>query len=226
MVQSVIVTRTALMQAVSDAVRVGYYWWCAGVVSPERATAWVRKAERYYAVDLDRNRRARAKARGEGCAKMFLHEDTPGELTWILVVTDGDHPAHKLEKLQDARENALKVFGYELVRMTRPGSAHPAWTWRMTRDTFEARRAEVIDTVRRGDDQRTRQLVHSLYAAPGFAGVRKQTGKLAALMRSEWSKRKQRHGLHLPSKLHYLERTRVDSMPLNVWLSKAQAQQT
>jgi hypothetical protein len=220
--QAVIISRTALLQSVSDAVRHGYRYYTTGSVSHTRASSWARKAARYYAVDLDRNRRARAKQRGEGCARLLFHEHAPGELTWVLCCTAGDHPAHKLERLRDAHDDRIVLFGCELVQQTRPGSAKPAWTWRMTADSYEAMRAEIISVARGRDSQRMRQLVHVLYGTPGFAGLRKQVGKLVALLRSERSRRLGRGAepLSLPTRLHYVERTRVDTVPLNVWLSR------
>jgi hypothetical protein len=226
--QSVILSRTALMQSVSDAVRLGYHHYATGSVTADRAASWARKACRYYGVDLDRNRRARAKLAGEGRAFLFLHENAPQELVWALCCTDGDHPAHRLEQLRDARSEPITLSGYELVRMTRPGSAHPAWTWRFARPTYETRRAEVVDTARRGDPMRVRQLVHSLYAVPGFAGLRRQTGKLVALLRREWRRARGRDAElpYLPAKLFYVQRTRVDRVPLSVWLSLVQRQRS
>lgn len=226
--QSVILGRTAVMQAVSDAVRIGYYHYTTGTVAADRAAAWARKADRYYAVNLDRNRRARAKVSGDGRAFLFMYEDTPQELVWTLCCTDGDHPAHRLEQLRDARSEPLTLFGYELVRMTRPGSAKPAWTWRFSRSAYEERRAEVTDAARRGDPTRVRQLVHGLYEVPGFAGLRQQTGKLIALLRKEWWRARGRSAVlpYLPSRLYYIQRIRVDKIPLSVWLSMVQRQRS
>ena len=172
MTPTVIVHRTSLMQAVSDRVRAGYHHFATGTVIADRAVTWIRKAARYYATDLDRNRRARAKQRGEGCAYLLLHEPSPGLLLWVLLVTAGDHPAHKLEQLRDALDpvQRLALFGYELVRMTKAGADHPVMTWRMTAEVYEALRARVIDTVRRGDTRTVRQLIVSLYRSVGFYG--------------------------------------------------------
>lgn len=222
--QAVIISRTALLQSVSDAVRHGYRYYTTGTVPHTRASSWARKASRYYAVNLDRNRRARAKQRGEGAARLFFYEHAPGQLTWVLCCTVGDHPAHRLERLRDALEDRIVLFGYELVRLTRTGSANPSWTWRMTDETYCAMRAEVINLARRRDGLRMRQLVHVLYRTPGFAGLRRQVGKLVALLRREHSRRLGRAAgpLPLPARLHYVERTRVDTVPLNIWLSRVE----
>lgn len=222
LIQGVIIHRSAFLQAVSDRVRFGYHYCCTGTVSADRATAWVRKASRYYAVDLDRNRRARAKRRGEGCAYLLFHQIEPTRLLWVLLVSDGDHPAHRLERLRDALdpEQRLELFGYELIRITKPAVGHPVWTWRFSSSAYDALRARIIETVRRGDEQQVRQLIASLYASVGFRGVRSQIGRAAALMNAEW---RRRHGNRplpkLPKLLPYVQRLRHDSIPLSIWLA-------
>lgn len=220
---AVIIHRTSLMQGVGDRVRAGYHHFATGMVSADRVIAWVRKAVRYYAIDLDRNRRARAKQRGEGCAYLLMHEISPGQLLWVLLVTAGDHPAHKLEQLRDALDPAqrLELFGYELVRMTKAGASHPVWTWRMSAETYEALRARVIDTVRRGDTRTVRQLIVSLYRSVGFYGVRSQVGRTVALLKAEWRRRRGGEPLpRLPKILPYVRRLRIESVPLPAWLSE------
>lgn len=221
---AVIVHRTSLMQAVGDRVRAGYHYFATGTVTADRAVTWVRKAQRYYAVNLDRNRRARAKQRGEGCAYLLLHEVIPGVLLWILLVTTGDHPAHKLEQLRDALDPAqrLELFGYELVRMTKAGADHPVMTWRMAAEAYETLRARVIDTVRRGDTRTVRQLIVSLYRSVGFYGVRSQVGRAVSLLKAEWRRRRGTEPLpRLPKLLPYVRRLRIESIPLPVWLASA-----
>jgi hypothetical protein len=170
----------------------------------------------------DRNRRSRAKARGEGSAYLLLQEIEAGRLLWVLLVSDGDHPAHRLERLRHALDPAqrLELFGYELVRMTKEGCDRPVWTWRMSAGTYEALRTRVIDTVRRGDAHTVRQLIASLYRSAGFRGVRSQVGKTVALLRAEWKRRRGTEALpRLPRLLPYVQRLCIQTMPLAVWLS-------
>lgn len=233
MTQLVITRRTAFQQAISDRVRNGCRFYVTGVVPADRAASWARKAQCYYRVDLDRNARSRAKKAGEGCASLLMHESEPGFLTWILLVTGpaGAHPAHTLEKLRDAwGDDRIRLFGYELVRLTRWGrtggkpASKPSWSWRMTCEDYESKREAVIDLVRRGDAPSLQRFVHSLFLTPGWAGCRKQVGSLCALMRAE-AKRRGRGHLELPSKLYYVSRLRVETIPLNAWLSNIERRQ-
>lgn len=66
----------------------------------------------------------------------------------------------------------------------------------MSAETYEALRARVIDTVRRGDTRTVRQLIVSLHRSVGFYGVRSQVGRAVALLKAEW--RRRRGGEPLP----------------------------
>ena len=73
--QPILLHKTSLMQKLSDYVRSGFTDYTSGVVTTDRASAFVRKMVRYYRVDLgaDRNARARMKAAGEGCAVLLMY---------------------------------------------------------------------------------------------------------------------------------------------------------
>ena len=220
----VIQARAHLMQQVGDHVRNGYRHWITGTVSLERARAWSEKAVKLYDVEQDRDRRARAKKAGRGSAYLLFYSldrslDTK-QLGWILLVTDGDHPAHKLEKLRRAETAPVSVFGYILVREPKPGEAHPPWTWRMSRATYQALRERIIDVIRRGSDFDLQQLLKVLRGAPGFAGVRRQIKALHRLIRYEWTARHGKGALQptLP-RIWFAPRMQVVRVPLSAYLA-------
>lgn len=220
----VLLYKSSLMQRLSDWVRVGYRYWTSGTVEADKAAAFVRKFDRYYLVHLDRNRRARAKKAGEGCAVLLLWQSSPGVLAWFLLVSPGDHPAHQLEKLKDAMDSSSRIIltGYELVRATRPGASAPSWTWRMTAAAYSDWRTRVIDVVRRGDDYSVSQAIGSLYRVPGFAGCRAQVKKCLELFRSEWKRSKSVGAFpEVPRLLPYLRRVESSSIGLSTWLAAA-----
>jgi hypothetical protein len=220
---TVILRKTALMLQIQDYVRVGYRYWTAGTVAPDRALAWVRKASRLYDVYLDRNRRARNKKRGEGSGILLLHEVSgSGHLWWILLVTPGDHLAHQLESLKDAQDRATRIqlTGYELCYLTKPKSATPVLSWRMTRDGYQQWRTHVIDTVRRGSDLEIRQLILSLHRSPGFYGVRCQIKACRRLLRGSWRRSRPSQPCPLmPARVLYLRRRKIVTVPLGAWLT-------
>lgn len=183
--------KTQFMQRAQRLVGAGYHWWCTGTVGPDRARALIRKFKDLYLIDLDHNARHARKRSKLGNAMLLLwQERRDGELTFVLVVTDGDHPARTLERLRDCRESGqrLNLTGYELVRQSRPGSSRAAWTWRMTESTYKAWRDRIRGCVRRADLERMRQAWHSIHKSPGFGGVRRQVRQLVRLFRAEWKR--------------------------------------
>jgi hypothetical protein len=214
------------MQQIQDYVRVGYRYWVDGTVTPDRVVRWVEKAEKLYDIHADRNRRARAKRRGQGSAVLLLHEfHGSGVLWWVLLVTAGDHAAHQLERLNDALDRSSRLIlantGYELCHLTKPGTAagRPALTWRMTERCYESWRFRIIDSIRRGNDLAIRQIVASLHSAPGFYGIRKQVKSCRSLLCATWKRSRPAVPLRLPSKVYYLRRRLIARIPLRTWLA-------
>lgn len=219
----VIQARAHLMQQISDHVRNGYRWWISGTVPLARASAWAEKARTLYRTDEDRNRRARARKLGRGSAYLLVYPldrsiDT-NRLGWLLLVTDGDHVAHRLEKLRRAEDHPVEIFGYTLVREPRAQSASPVWTWRMNRESYHAWRERIIDAVRRGSEFDVRQVLRTLQGAPGFSGIRGQVKALHRLLRYEWAaargKRSEPPGL---PKIWYCRRMSIVSVSLPAYL--------
>ena len=187
-------TRQVLMQRIADYVRTGHVHWTCGEVALDRVPTLARKFARLYGTDLDRNRRLRAKARGEANAVLLLaklHSDDV-RIQWYLLVSPGDNPAHQLEHLHDAstRDGRVHHAGYELVHVTKSGVDRPVLTWRMSRDNEEAWRTRALTEARRGNLQQVQMFLDVLYRSPGFYGVRKQVGKTISLFRREWRRRR------------------------------------
>jgi hypothetical protein len=220
---NVIQARAHLMQQIGDHIRNGYRCWASGTVPLGRAVAWAEKARTLYRTDEDRNRRARAKKRGLGSAYLFMYpldrSIDNNRLGWVLLVTDGDHVAHKLEKLHRAEDDSLEIFGYALVREPRSERASPVWTWRFNPETYHAWRETIIDTVRRGSAFDVRQLLRRLQGAPGFSGIRAQIKALHRLIRYEWTAAHGKRSVPpaLP-RIWYCQRMTVVSVSLAAYL--------
>ena len=219
----VLVSRQTLMQRVADYVRTGHVHWTTGEIAIERAPALVRKFARLYDVDLDRNRRFRAKQLGEADAVLLLLQAPAGGATlrWVLLVTAGEHPAHQLERLDDAttRDGRVHLFDYELLHMAKPGrrrtpaasqtsgqarERHPdrlplqepepgrlVLTWRMRAEVYEMWRNRALGAARGHNTFVLETFLADLYRAPGFWGIRQQVGKIVGLLRRE---HRRRHG--------------------------------
>ena len=212
--------KTTLMQRTLDYVRLGYHWHIAGSVPLAKAPAFVRKFRDLYLVHLSADQRYRRKKQGLGNAVLLLWQapEAPDAVTFILLVTDGDHPAHTLESLKNAHHKNLHVTltGYELVRLTKAGTVQPVWTWRMTDASYEAWRLRIIKACRTEAPQPAKQAWHSLYGTPGFSGSRSQVGRLVALFRAEWRRHKGQDSVFFPkARLGYVQRLGNDSRPLS-----------
>lgn len=221
----VIQARAHLMQQVNDHVRNGYRWWVSGTVPLEKAQTWAEKARVLYGTDEDRNRRARSKKAGRGSAYLLMYpldrSIDNNRLGWILLVTDGIHPAHSGERLHRAEDDAVSIFGYTLVREPRKEKSQPVWTWRMTRSTtYEAWRERVIDTVRRGSGYDVRQMLKQLAGAPGFSAIRAQIKALHRLVGYEWERRhgKQAKKEYTLPRIWKCARMRIVSVDLSTYL--------
>lgn len=205
-------SRQVLMQRIADYVRTGHVHWTCGEVTLDRAPSLAQKFARLYGTDLDRNRRLRAKAGGDGNAVLLVAQLDRGSASvlWYLLVSPGDHPAHQLERLRDAstKDGRMHHAGYELVHVTKTGVAHPVLTWRMSRANEEGWRARALSEARRGNSHDVRMFLEALYRSPGFHGVRRQVGKTAALFRREWKRRQGASRIPALPRLYYCARLR------------------
>jgi len=219
-----ILTKRSAMQRMTDYARYGYHHFVTGLVPVEKLAPLVSKFTRYYQVHADKNARHRARAKGEGSAYLLLYSDPKSDrVQFILMVTDGDHPAHKLEKLKDLREpgTRLTLTSYELVRQTRSGSDKPVLTWRMTKDNYEAWRERIRKTVRTKGDKAVTEMLNSLVRSPGFSGIRAQVKKLGQLFRVEW-KRSRHRNERAPAvgRIYYVQRLKNDGMYMSTFIKK------
>lgn len=221
----ILLTKSVLLQRCADLVRLGHFWHISGVVPYARAAALARKFRDTFLVHLSKDSRYRRKKAGLGNAHLLLwqHDEAALELTFVLLVTDGDHPAHVLERLSDARVQRLTITGYELSRHTRVGTSKPTWSWKMSETTYQGWRDRVRIAMRSREDLLLRQAWYSLHRVPGFAPIRQQAKKIEALMRGEHTR--VRHGpFPFPhTRIRYIERLPVLSKPLSAVLAEPSA---
>lgn len=214
-------SKSAFMQRIADFVRQGYDAHTTGTVSVARAAALVRKFRDLYLVHLGKDMRYRRKQQKLGNAALLLYRslaEPKGALTFVLLVSPGEHAAHQLECLQKAQKVRLEVTGYELVQQTRPGAAAAAWTWRMTSSTYQGWRDRIRDQVRARAAKHLKESWHSLHHVPGFAPVRHQVRQLRRLLKEEW-KRHSSEPLQLEMmKLRYVQRLPDVTQPLSAVL--------
>lgn len=218
--------KAAFMQRIADHVRLGYTHWTAGTVSAERAQALARKFHNRYGTGLTRHQKAYARLQGRASATLVLWSDQPDQLHWLLMLTPGENLAHELEQLQDATtaSGRIAVTGYELVQSPRRGCERPAWTWRMTADTYEAWRERILRGARHSPDVLS-QHVKELGRTPGFTGCRAQVRKLLQLARAEARRRQGAAAttVSYPPSIGYVQRLSQTGTPLATWVRQQRA---
>lgn len=210
--------KSVFLQRIADYVRSGHVHWTSGEVTLSKAAALAKKFDRLYGVGRTRHQRAWARQKGEASAVLLFYRrpertsDSPvlspdgkqqtadevcqtterpePTLMWMLLVTDGEHLAPRLERLRLALDpgGRVRFDELELVALPRAGQAKPAWTWRLTEDAVQGWRASLIDCARR-QPWRLGHEVQQLARLPGFAGCRAQVKKLMQLARGEHRRR-------------------------------------
>ena len=135
-----VLTPDVAMQRHVDYVRRGYHWYVTGVVPARKAEPLrVKFVDRYH-VEEHRNARARRRARGEAAAVLLMYHpcrsaaessQPPGNgvgetlVGWTLLITEGEHPAHALEKLKDALDGSQRLTLAWSVSVDSPDSWRP-----------------------------------------------------------------------------------------------------
>lgn len=212
-------SRPVAMQRLSDCVGNGYSAWCTGSIPAMRCVKLISKFDLNYHVLADRNERARRKRAGLGNAQLVLWFNQDVIRWWLLITPQavGDHAAHSLERLQNAlaQEERIEIDGYELVRLSRKGQEKPSLTWRMTEHKYQGWRQSVIDTVRSRSHHSMHHMLYSLWSSPGFAGIRSQIGKIAALYRAEVKRSGNKDAPMPPKRLSYVRRLKHDGLTLS-----------
>ena len=144
--------------------------------------------------------------------------DTPCPITllWVLLVTPGEHLAHRFEVLRDANTEIgrIQVRDFELVRLPRPGQASAAWTWRLTTAAYQGWRANLIDVARR-QPARLPSEVQRLGKTPGFAGCRAQVKKLLQLAKAEHQRRMPGNAVLTVPRVWYVQRLASGTLRLS-----------
>lgn len=205
--------KTAWMQRLGDLVRSGHILYLSGEVPPDRAQALYSKFRSFYpSLAFTHVQATRARKKGESTARMLFYWSGEGRIAWVLLRTDGKLPpaaSEAREKWRDAIKDRLTApGGYELVRLTKPQEPKPVWTWRYERAQYAKHRDAIRDAIRRRHDGQLKQLIHSLWRTPGFAGARQQVRQLEKLIRAEW--KRVRHSSEampeIPKHLGYVQR--------------------
>jgi len=218
------------MQSLADAVGNGYTRYVTGSTPIEKVEKTLAIFGLNYGAFADRNERARRKRKGLGnvMAVFFWRKDD--RIMWWLLSTPsemGSHPIHSSERLKNALlpQERIEIDGFELVRVPKPGTSESKLTWRMEEQKYQDFRDYVIDTVRSRSHNRMDNMLYQLWSMPGFSGIRRQIGKLAALYRGEVKRAGVKDAPKPPRRLRYLRRIPHEGLTAREILNEARNRQ-
>lgn len=219
-------SKIATMASILHHVSHSYYYWTCGEVPANRALDLAAKFSRLYSVNRTENQRYRARARGQANAVLILYPIAGTRmLRWWLLATPGDGMVHERERLLDTRKTGQRLRWsdeYEVACVTKRGRDKPSWSWRMTKDNWDAWRERIRRASISSDDSRMRQAMWSLWRSPGFGGVRQQVGHLLHSAKQEWKRRKKNRDFpKVPSVLPYVIYRHAEAQPLSTLVYRA-----
>lgn len=225
--QMVLTKKSVFMQRLADLVRTGHVKFVQGVLVAEKAAALAAKLDGVYHVTAPLRQQSRRRQRADAGARLVMWSpaiEDQAPVHWVLLVSAGRLPDGSRETWRDALSKAtrLEVDGYELVRLTKPEEPRPVWTWRYTAAREQAWRESVIQAIRTRRDADLRQHIHNLWRSPGFAGIRVQVKKIAALIRSEWKRVRSAEETmpKIPARIGYVRRLPDVGVPITELMTR------
>lgn len=201
--------KTAAMQRISDLVRTGHRHYVVGAIPFEKAGYFAGKIDERYQAGMTHMQASRHRKAGFASFRLIMLDVGEENLRWWLLRTDGKMPPDaEREKWRDALQDRIVMpTHYELVRRPRPGTKTPAWTWRYSSEQYESMREQIVHAIRSRQDQKLRQIIHSIFRTPGFAAARDQVKQLVKLIKADWRRTRGGEPLpEIPERLGYVRR--------------------
>lgn len=191
--------KTVFMQRVADKVRGGYNLYVQGSCTLEKAPHLFRKFSERYPLVVSKSTQDRRKTSNLNRYHWMAYFESDTQLVhWLLLLSPGAAP-DTTETWRCPSAQRIKLTGYELVRLTRIGSAKPAWSWRYTRERHDDLRNALVSAIRTRRDPELQKLMHSIWRSPGFSGIREQVKKMKLLIQNEW--KRSRSSAELPPEI-------------------------
>lgn len=186
------VHKSGTMQQIQLLASRGYVSHFGGEVAAAKAQKLVARFSELYEVSASRGVRYRRRKAGHANASLVMHPvHATMNFQWIVLLTEGDHPARQEETLwpiDDRRHRVVFDHRFELIQLRAKGGGL-RWTWRLTHAAFDDIAASIKTAMRhRGDERDILRIARSLYAFPGFRGVRQQIYGLTRLFLREWER--------------------------------------
>ena len=223
MTPAVHVHKAGVMQHILRCVTKGYRWHVSGTVPLAKVQVVALKLSSLFDTGLPEKARWYRRTQGKANGKLFLYPCGPDAFAFVLLLTDGTHPARDQERFQDVADKRRRLTfdqgKFELIQLPAKGGK-PAWTWRLRQAVLDSQAEAVRKAVRwtgPGQDRRLRELERDLLGLPGFRGVRLQLQGLLRLLHGEWARvHRQDRCPHLSGRRKgYVQLLAIDTMPLD-----------
>jgi hypothetical protein len=186
--------KAAFMQRVSDYVRTGHQAYIQGATDAAKIHQTWEKLVLAYPVFDDKLKAFRAREKGLPTGRLLMYQNpsSPEKIHWILLIhARVDHlPTGEKWRHAEDPHSRVQLTGYELLRVTKVGTAKPAWTWRYSSERYQDLRDSLIAAIRSKRDQDVKRLIDLIFGTMGFSGSREQAKALSQLLRNEWKLRR------------------------------------
>ncbi|HID03306.1 MAG TPA: hypothetical protein EYP18_08875 [Desulfobacterales bacterium] len=212
------VSKTVLMQRLSDHARRGYLYYTFGVISADKFPKVACKFQKLYSVDQSPAMQSKRRKQGKAVFRVFYYtpsgpDAVPEMIHFWLLRTDGELPNEnaKREKWKHVLHDRITIgfseYELEMVRMARKERAEPSFTWRVCLPLFREKKRRIALKTRRKDDLRRELFL--LEKLPGFSEVRKQKKELYQAIEEAWKRvrrKKEEDELEVPTVIPWLRR--------------------
>ncbi len=182
--------KTVWMQRISDAVRAGSSLYIQGSTKLGKVAFRTQNFDERFGINRTKKDDYLWRKSGKKIVKWIGYFDGKEHVHWVLLLAPGKENDESLatERWRSVADERIRHAGYELMRVTKPGTQRPAWTWRYTREQYQNLRDEMISLIRLRHDKLLEQWIFSTARSPGFSGVREQVKRLWKLLRAEWKR--------------------------------------
>ncbi len=186
----------------------GYTRYVQGEIPADKIEKFALKISTKYLTEANKNQRYYRKSKNKGNAVLLIYPKY-GEAVfhWWVLLTDGEHPAEKSEKIYaigNARKRGIKlnlINDFEPIMQPSKGGA-PRWTCRLNQDAFNRFSNGIEIAIRhRKSDEELKAIIKSFHRLSGFRGVRNQIGALRKKVIGEWRRNRSTNSCpHIPEK--------------------------
>ncbi len=201
---------TQFTQRIGQHVARGFHFWTSGHA---QGLASFKNLERKFAdeyfTEMTHGQRSWRQARKAGNAHLLGVQEKDERVFWILLLSDGEHPAKEViiekgikrmrEKLHNANEHRIQYRDYELIHATRANisGGGSSWTWFFTHESEQGIARAFAKVCQQGYASEVTKHVAMLSNYIMHRGVRGQLQKV--IRRGQTLFAKHGHGQEWPA---------------------------